>query len=102
MSCLKKCVNFVLQQKKEQSALEDWKNKEKIAQDKLDDDSKGHEKLGSKENALKVKIEEAQSKITEMCSVPSIELIQKYQQQSQKTVSISFPGNFFWSNKRID
>lgn len=61
-----------------------------MAQDKLDDDSKGHEKLGSKENALKTKIEEAQTKITEMCSVPSIELIQKYQQMNTKTVSQFF------------
>ena len=66
--------------------MEEWKNKEKIAQDKIDEDSKGLEKISSKENALKTKIEEAQNKITEMGSVPSVELIQKYQQQNQKYV----------------
>lgn len=78
-----------MQQKKEQTALEEWKNKEKVVQDKLDEDSKGLEKIGSKENALKTKIEEAQNKITEMGSVPSVDLIQRYQQQNQKYVSDS-------------
>lgn len=61
--------------------------KEKEAQEKRDADTKDLSKVASKQAMLQTKIQEATSKIQELGSLPSPEMVNKYMSYSSKNVS---------------
>lgn len=61
--------------------------KEKEAQDKMEEDSKRMEKWAAKENLLHQKIEECTEKIASLGALPQVD--PSYQRMSLKTVSIT-------------
>ncbi|KAH9640664.1 hypothetical protein HF086_010542 [Spodoptera exigua] len=65
--------------------LDKWRNKEKEAQDKMEEDAKGLEKMASKEVLLQEKIQESLDKIAALGTLPNApELHAKYQKMSLK------------------
>ncbi|CAH2261657.1 jg12215, partial [Pararge aegeria aegeria] len=65
--------------------LDKWRNKEKEAQDKMEEDAKGLEKMASKEVLLREKIQESLDKIAALGTLPNApELHSKYQKLSLK------------------
>lgn len=78
----------VKQQKTLQKELETWMQKEKEAQDKMEEDSKRMEKWAAKENLLHQKIEECTEKIASLGALPQVD--PSYQRMSLKTVSQNF------------
>lgn len=71
-----------------QEELEKWKVLEKEAQEKLDNESKDLTKVSTKQNMLRQKLDECQSKISDLGALPNTELITKYMSYSSKNVSI--------------
>ncbi|XP_062536383.1 structural maintenance of chromosomes protein 3 [Armigeres subalbatus] len=80
----KKVSEAVKQQKALQKELELWMQKEKEAQDKMDEDSKRMEKWAAKENLLHQKIEECTEKIAGLGALPQVD--PSYQRMSLKTL----------------
>lgn len=68
--------------------MEKWKAIEKDAQEKLDNESKDLTKVSTKQNMLRQKLEECQTKISDLGALPNTELITKYMSYSSKNVSI--------------
>ncbi|XP_013173489.1 PREDICTED: structural maintenance of chromosomes protein 3 [Papilio xuthus] len=65
--------------------LDKWRNKEKEAQDKMEEDAKGLEKMASKEVLLQEKIQESLDKIAALGTLSNApELHAKYQKMSLK------------------
>ncbi|XP_026496209.1 structural maintenance of chromosomes protein 3 [Vanessa tameamea] len=65
--------------------LDKWRTKEKEAQDKMEEDAKGLEKMASKEVLLQEKIQESLDKIAALGTLPNApELHSKYQKMSLK------------------
>jgi structural maintenance of chromosome 3 (chondroitin sulfate proteoglycan 6) len=79
----------VKMQKTLQKDLEVWVQKEKEAQEKLDEDAKRTEKWAAKENLLHQKIEECTEKIAGLGALPQVD--PAYNKMSLKTVSVEFP-----------
>lgn len=74
--------------KQEQTELENWKRKEKDAQDKIDEDAKHLEKFASKQNLLEAKIQESVEKINQLGALPAQDLYKHFVKMSSKQVSI--------------
>lgn len=75
----------VKSQKSLQDDLQVWIQKEKEAQDKIEDDSKRNEKWAAKENVLHQKIDECTEKISALGALPQVDPV--YTKMSLKTVS---------------
>lgn len=89
LTCYSKLFNFGFQQKLCQEELEKWKILEKEAQEKLDNESKDLTKVSSKQNILRQKLDECQTKISDLGALPNTELITKFMSYSSKNVSLS-------------
>ncbi|CAH1398175.1 unnamed protein product [Nezara viridula] len=85
-ACEKKVQEAVKRQKAEQDEVEKWRVKEKEAQEKRDADTKDLSKVASKQAMLQTKIQEATSKIQELGSLPSPEMVNKYMSYSSKNL----------------
>lgn len=83
-------LSVLTQQKICQEELEKWKVLEKEAQEKLDNESKDLTKVSTKQNMLRQKLDECQSKISDLGALPNTELITKYMSYSSKNVSILY------------
>lgn len=70
--------------------MEKYKVLEKEAQDRLDNESKDLTKVSTKQNLLRQKVDECQTKISELGALPNTELITKYMSYSSKNVCINF------------
>ncbi|KAL7297145.1 structural maintenance of chromosomes protein 3 [Trichogramma pretiosum] len=71
-------------QKAEAAEVEQWKGKEKEAQEKMDSDAKDFEKLASKMNMLQQNITECTQKITELGALPNKESYAKFSSMTTK------------------
>ncbi|RVE40271.1 hypothetical protein evm_015079 [Chilo suppressalis] len=81
----KKVQSAVKNEKALKMELDKWRNKEKEAQDKMEEDAKGLEKMASKEVLLQEKIQESLDKIAALGTLPNApELHAKYQKLSLK------------------
>lgn len=76
----------VKRQKKCQEELDKWKNQEKEAQDKLENESKDLLKVSSKQEMLRKKLDESESKINELGALPNTDLVTKYMSYSSKNL----------------
>lgn len=76
----------VKRQKKCQEELDKWKSQEKEAQDKLENESKDLCKVSSKQEMLRKKLEESESKINELGALPNTDLVTKYMSYSSKNL----------------
>lgn len=76
-----------MQQKLCQEELDKWRILEKEALEKLDNETKDLTKISSKQNMLKNKLDECQTKISDLGALPNTELITKYMSYSSKNVS---------------
>ncbi|KAJ8873925.1 hypothetical protein PR048_024762 [Dryococelus australis] len=81
----KKVQEATKMQKSEQAAQDKWKIKEKEIQEKIDDDAKDLEKMVSKQNTLQQKIADCTKKIQDLGSLPSPDIVAKYQSMSTKS-----------------
>lgn len=72
--------------KTEQIELENWKKKEKDAQDRIDEDAKHLEKFATKQNLLEQKIAESVEKINQLGALPAQDLYSQYSKMSSKSV----------------
>jgi len=61
---------------------------EKETQEKLDVESKDFTKVSSKQNMLRQKLDECQTKLCDLGALPNTELVTKYMSYSSKNVSI--------------
>jgi len=61
---------------------------EKETQEKLDVESKDFTKVSSKQNMLRQKLDECQTKLADLGALPNTELVTKYMSYSSKNVSI--------------
>ena len=75
---------FINQQKEEALKVEKWKALEREAQEKLESDAKGLEKLASKVNNLEKNIAELTQKITELGALPNKESYSKCSKMTTK------------------
>lgn len=66
--------------------LENFKKKEREAQDKIDEDAKHLEKFASKQNLLEQKIAESVEKINQLGALPAQDLYSNYVKMSSKSV----------------
>lgn len=73
-----------MQQKAEALEVEKWKAIEKEAQEKMESDAKGLEKLASKMNMLQQNITECTQKITELGALPNKESYSKFSNMTTK------------------
>lgn len=78
---------FNFQQKVEQEELERHRIREKECQEKMDSESKDVTKVAAKRNILTQKIDECTTKIQELGSMPSPEMVNKYMAYTSKNVS---------------
>jgi len=76
----------VKRQKKCQEELDKWKIQEKDAQDKLENESKDLCKVTSKQEMLRKKLEESESKINDLGALPNTDLVTKYMSYSSKNL----------------
>ncbi|KAL5235232.1 hypothetical protein ACI65C_002642 [Semiaphis heraclei] len=76
----------VKRQKKCQEELDKWKTLEKDAQDKLENESKDLCKVTSKQEMLRKKLEESESKINDLGALPNTDLVTKYMSYSSKNL----------------
>lgn len=72
--------------KVEQSELEKWKNAEKNAQERIDEDARHLEKFASKINLVEQKIAECVSKIGQLGALPAQDLYSHYIKLSVRTL----------------
>lgn len=76
----------VKRQKKCQEELDKWKIQEKEAQDRLENETKDLCKVSSKQDMLRKKLEESESKINELGALPNTDLVTKYMSYSSKNL----------------
>ncbi|XP_025424410.1 structural maintenance of chromosomes protein 3-like [Sipha flava] len=76
----------VKRQKKCQEELDKWKVQEKEAQDRLENETKDLCKVSSKQDMLRKKLEESESKINELGALPNTDLVTKYMSYSSKNL----------------
>lgn len=76
----------VKRQKKCQEELDKWKNLEKDAQDKLECETKDLCKVSSKQEMLRKKLVESETKINELGALPNTDLVTKYMSYSSKNL----------------
>ncbi|XP_015379709.1 PREDICTED: structural maintenance of chromosomes protein 3 [Diuraphis noxia] len=76
----------VKRQKKCQEELDKWKTQEKDAQDKLENESKDLCKVTSKQEMLRKKLEESETKINDLGALPNTDLVTKYMSYSSKNL----------------
>lgn len=69
--------------------MEKWKYIEKEAQENLNNETKDLTKVYTKQNMLKQKLEECQTKISDLGALSNTELITKFMSYSSKNVSIN-------------
>ncbi|XP_060876657.1 structural maintenance of chromosomes protein 3-like [Metopolophium dirhodum] len=81
-----KVQEAVKRQKKCQEELDKWKIQEKDAQDKLENESKDLCKVTSKQEMLRKKLEESESKINDLGALPNTDLVTKYMSYSSKNL----------------
>ncbi|XP_025423597.1 structural maintenance of chromosomes protein 3-like [Sipha flava] len=82
----KRVQEAVKKQKICQEELEKWKMLEKEAQEKLDNESKDLTKVSTKQNMLRQKLDECQTKISDLGALPNTELITKFMSYSSKNL----------------
>nr|CAH7713672.1 unnamed protein product [Callosobruchus chinensis] len=70
--------------KVEQVDLENWKKKERDAQDKIDEDAKHLEKFATKQNLLEQKIAESLEKINQLGALPAQDLYTQYSKMTSR------------------
>lgn len=70
--------------------MDEWKGKEREAQEKIEEDSKGLEKLSTKLNLMQEKITECTEKISQLGPLPSPETYQRFNSMNLKQVSHIF------------
>lgn len=81
-----KVQEAVKRQKKCQEELDKWKIQEKEAQERLENESKDLCKVSSKQEVLRKKLEESETKINELGALPNTDLVTKYMSYSSKNL----------------